>query len=47
MDALYQRIQELYGVNVSGLDLLVDIFQRIQEGPVYRAWASSNRDPAE
>jgi hypothetical protein len=44
MDALYKRIHELYDVNVSGLDLLIDIFQSIQEGPVYRAWASSNPD---
>jgi hypothetical protein len=41
MDSLYERIHELYGVNVSGLDRLVAIFQRIQEGPVYKAWASS------
>ncbi|MDB5094491.1 MAG: hypothetical protein JWO85_2592 [Candidatus Eremiobacteraeota bacterium] len=43
MDALYARIRELYGVDVSGLDLLVDIFEQIQSGPVYQEWLKSQQ----
>jgi hypothetical protein len=38
MNAAYERIKEVYEVDVSGLDRLVDIFARIQDGPAYQNW---------
>jgi hypothetical protein len=43
MDVFYARIRELYGVDVSGLDLLVDIFEQIQSGPVYQEWLKAQQ----
>jgi hypothetical protein len=38
MNAVYERIKEAYEVDVFGLDRLVDIFARIQNGPAYQNW---------
>ncbi len=38
---LHERIRELYGVDVSDVDLLTEIFERIKRGPVYRGWKAS------
>ncbi len=45
VENMYARIWEIYQVDVTGLDLLIDIFERIKGGPVYRAWLRERGGP--
>jgi hypothetical protein len=44
LDQLYARIQEVYQVDVRGLDVLIDFFARIESGELYQRWRSAQNE---